>query len=47
MKTRPRPQIAGTVNPRADVLKDLRQKDRKRYSTMQSAASLAALERVQ
>lgn len=47
MQTRPRPQVAGTVNPRADVLKDLRQKERRRYSTMQSAASIAALDKVQ
>lgn len=43
---RPRPQVPGTVNPRADVLKELRkQKDRRRYSTMRDAASIAALER--
>ena len=42
---RPRPQVPGTVNPRMDVLKDLKKKERRRYSTMRDAASIAALER--
>lgn len=44
---RPRPQVPGSVNPRTEVMKSLKGKERKRYSTMANAASLAALERTQ
>ena len=43
--TRPRPQVPGSPSARADVLKDLKKKDRRRYSTMKDAASIAALDR--
>lgn len=45
--TRPRPQVPGTVNPRTDVLRDLKRKDRRRYSTMKDAASIAAMDKVE